>query len=103
MIDSLKRQRMSSIAKIRNTLSVGWSRETSYFDNWSPNNPSAGQCAVSALILQDHCGGEIRKCMVAGAPHYFNIINDQVVDSTAGQFDGGENIIHRRYVKRGGF
>lgn len=102
MIDSLKRQRMSSIAKIRNTLSVGWSRETSYFDNWSPNNPSAGQCAVSALILQDHCGGEIRKCMVAGAPHYFNIINDQVVDSTAGQFDGGGAEYHTSAVREKG-
>ena len=102
MINDLKRQRTSSVTKIRNALSVGWSRETSYFDNWSPNNPSAGQCAVSALILQDYCGGEIRKCMVAGVPHYFNVINDQVVDSTVGQFAVGEIEYHTSAVREKG-
>ncbi len=86
MSNDIKQQHASSVVKICNALSTNWSGETSYCDDWSPSNPSSGQCAVSALVLQDYCGGEIRRCVVAGTPHYFNRIDDQVVDSTAGQF-----------------
>lgn len=86
MSNDIKQQRASSIVKICNALSTNWSGETSYCDDWSSSNPSSGQCAVSALVLQDYCGGEIRRCVVAGTPHYFNRIDGQVVDSTAAQF-----------------
>lgn len=88
MSNDMKQQRASFVVKICNALSTNWSGETSYCDDWSPSNPSSGQCAVSALVLQDYCGGEICRCVVAGTPHYFNRIDDQVVDSTAGQFGG---------------
>ena len=86
MSNDMKQQRASSVVKICNALSTNWSGETSYCDDWSPSNPSSGQCAVSALVLQDYCGGKICRCVVAGTPHYFNRIDDQVVDSTAAQF-----------------
>lgn len=86
MSNDMKQQRASSVVKICNALSTNWSGETSYCDDWSPSNPSSGQCAVSALVLQDYCGGKICRCVVAGTPHYFNRIEDQVVDSTAAQF-----------------
>ena len=82
MSNDIKQQHASSVVKICNALSTNWSGETSYCDDWSSSNPSSGQCAVSALVLQDYCGGEIRRCVVAGTPHYFG----QVVDSTAAQF-----------------
>lgn len=100
MGNDLRQQHTSSVAKIRNALSASWSHETSCFDDWSPSNPSAGQCAVSALVLQDYCGGEIQKCMVADTPHYFNIIDGQLVDSTAEQFDGGMAIEYREPTVR---
>ena len=74
-------------AAVRAALAASWTAQTaSPLVAWTPHNPSSGQCAVSALVLQDYCGGEIRRCVVAGTPHYFNRIDDQVVDSTAAQF-----------------
>ena len=74
-------------AAVRAALAASWTAQTaSPLVAWTPHNPSSGQCAVSALVLQDYCGGEIRRCVVAGMPHYFNRIDDQVVDSTAAQF-----------------
>ena len=74
-------------AAVRVALAASWTAQTaSPLVAWSPSNPSSGQCAVSALVLQDYCGGEICRCVVAGTPHYFNHIDGQVVDSTAGQF-----------------
>lgn len=79
----------ASLAQLRTALAASWTAQTaSPLVAWSPSNPSSGQCAVSALVLQDYCGGEICRCVVAGTPHYFNRIDDQVVDSTAGQFGG---------------
>ena len=86
MSNDIKQQRASSVVKICNALSTNWSGETSYCDDWSSSNPSSGQCAVSALVLQDYCGGKICHCVVVGTPHYFTRIDGQVVDSTAGQF-----------------
>ena len=88
MSNDIKQQHVSSVVKVCNALSTNWSGETSYCDDWSPSNPSSGQCAVSALVLQDYCGGEICRCVVAGTPHYFNRIDGQVVDSTVAQFGG---------------
>ena len=74
-------------AAVRAALATSWTARTaSPLVAWTPDNPSSGQCAVSALVLQDYCGGEIRRCVVAGTPHYFIRIDDQVVDSTAAQF-----------------
>ena len=77
----------ASLARLCTALAASWTARTaSPLVAWTPHNPSSGQCAVSALVLQDYCGGEIRRCVVAGTPHYFNRIDGQVVDSTAGQF-----------------
>ncbi len=74
-------------AAVRVALAASWTAQTaSPLVAWTPHNPSSGQCAVSALVLQDYCGGEIRRCVVAGTPHYFNRIDGQVVDSTPAQF-----------------
>ena len=74
-------------AAVRAALAASWTARTaSPLVAWTPHNPSSGQCAVSALVLQDYFGGEIRRCVVAGTPHYFNRIDGQVVDSTAAQF-----------------
>ena len=77
----------TSLAQLRIALAVSWVKQTaSPLVAWTPHNPSSGQCAVSALVLQDYCGGEIRRCVVAGTQQYVNRIDDQVVDSTAAQF-----------------
>ena len=53
-------------AAVRAALAASWTARTaSPLVAWTPSGPS---------------------CVVAGTPHYFNHIDDQVVDSTAAQF-----------------
>lgn len=64
-----------------------WSKETSHYEDWSIGNPSYGQCAISALALQKIMGGELAKLILDnGDSHYFNIIDGNVYDLTADQF-----------------
>ena len=73
----------------------GWCKETAhpaYQKIWSEDNPSAGQCAVTALVVQDLYGGDIYSCKVGRNSHFINIIADKIVDMTADQFGGAANI-----------
>ena len=65
-----------------------WDRFTSASpDEWTPENPARGQCAVTALIVQDMFGGELLRTTVDGESHYLNVIGDgTLVDLTAQQF-----------------
>jgi hypothetical protein len=66
---------------------------------WSPENPARGQCAVTALVVQDLLGGELLLAEVHNADgsrqgvHYWNRFADGVeVDLTRGQFTRSEVI-----------
>ena len=61
-----------------------WSTRTSSL--WSPESPARGQCGVTALVLQDHFGGEILKTPVGPSWHFYNRIGEVRLDATAGQF-----------------
>lgn len=51
------------------------------------NDRAIGQCAVSAVLLQDYFGGEIKKGIVNGLfKHYWNVIDGERLDITASQF-----------------
>jgi hypothetical protein len=66
-----------------------WSKETAhpaYQNKWSLDNPSAGQCLVTALLIQELKGGEIASCKVGNCSHFINVINGQIEDYTSGQF-----------------
>ena len=81
--------------KLRNA----WCKETShpaYQASWSADNPSAGQCAITALVVQDIYGGDIYSCKVGRNSHFINMIDDKIVDLTADQFGGVEKI---QYIK----
>ena len=72
-----------------------WCKETahpSYQQKWTVDNPSCGQCAVTALYIQEKYGGDIYFCKVGRNSHFVNIINERIVDSTAGQFGGADKI-----------
>ena len=72
-----------------------WCRETahpSYRDKWSEDNPSVGQCLVTALIVQDKYGGDIYSCKVGNNSHFVNIIDERIIDRTAEQFGGADKI-----------
>jgi hypothetical protein len=73
---------------LREALRCSWSASTSNdASHWSPENPAHGQCAVTALVVQDHLGGTLRRCDSPTGSHYFNVLPDSsVVDLTAEQF-----------------
>lgn len=71
-------------------LRAAYSRETSELeDQWTPDNPSIGQCHVTALLIQEKFGGHI----VEGhahphlVVHFWNVIDGITVDITRDQFD----------------
>jgi hypothetical protein len=65
-----------------------WSRETSADpERWSPENPAWGQCAITALVVQDAFGGDLVRGVVDGTSHYWNLCLDgSYVDLTRDQF-----------------
>lgn len=75
-----------------------YSKDTCYFvcrDNWSNDNPTLGHCAVVSLIVNDYFGGEIYKIKVDGIGHYFNVINNKIIDLTSNQFNKQINYDNR--------
>lgn len=75
------------------TIREAWCRETSAdADIWTPECPSIGQCAVTAMVVQDGLGGELLRSTVRGISHYWNSIPGMgELDLTRAQF--GENVI----------
>ena len=79
------------INEVCEIVSMSFSKDTCYptcQDSWSSSNPSTGQCAITVLVVNDFLGGKIMRTMCGGISHYYNLINDEVVDLTVGQFEG---------------
>lgn len=93
----LERKKISSNTKIKtlgelyNILRLCWSKETSYPScqaDWVKDDPSFGQCAITAMLVYDMFGGTIHRIRVpGGGTHYFNKINGHYIDLTREQFD----------------
>jgi hypothetical protein len=91
--------------RLADQLARAWSRETSYDPKgWSVKNPALGQCAVTALIVQDELGGELCSGMLGGVPHYWNRLpRGEEIDLTRHQFPDGlvtdrVEVVRRDYV-----
>lgn len=56
-------------------------------DIWSKDNPTMGHCAIVAILFYDYFGGEIYKNEVDGIVHYFNLIDNKIIDITSSQFN----------------
>ena len=57
--------------------------------DWSPDNPTLGQCSVTAFLLQDHFGGRVYGVPLGdGHFHCFNEVDGCVFDLTSEQFGG---------------
>ncbi|MCK9230036.1 MAG: HNH endonuclease [Syntrophales bacterium] len=78
-----------------------WSKETAYYNEWNIKNPSYGQCAISAIALQEIIGGEIAKIILSeGKSHYFNILDGNVYDLTSDQFEMPVKYDHHEIVSK---
>ena len=67
-----------------------WRADTAYPDcqkDWRSNDPSYGQCAITAALVNDMFGGTIHRiAMQGGGSHYINKIDGKWVDLTYEQF-----------------
>ncbi len=66
-----------NLEELRAKFQKVWSRQTSEDPkNWTPANPSWGQCAVTALFVYDLFHGEIIKVKVSNyhEDHYYNVL-----------------------------
>lgn len=95
-LGSVKRKKqgnskLETIDDLYNILRECWCKETAYPScqaEWVPNDPSFGQCAITAMLVYDMFGGTIHRIRVdGGGTHYFNKINGQYLDLTIEQFD----------------
>ena len=69
-------------------------------NKWDENNKYFGMCAITSLIINDYYGGEICKIYVNGISHYFNFINNRIIDLTSKQFEHQIDYSNYEIVKR---
>lgn len=64
---------------------------------WSPENPTLGQCSITAFLVQELFGGTVRGIPLSdGSAHCFNEIDDDEFDLTSEQFGEEElDYIHQ--------
>ncbi|MBE6149555.1 MAG: hypothetical protein E7170_02390 [Firmicutes bacterium] len=56
-------------------------------DEWNDNNKCFGMCAITSLIINDYFGGVICKIHVNEISHYYNLIDNKIIDLTVAQFN----------------
>jgi hypothetical protein len=82
--------RIQTLGDLYELLRVCWCRQTAYpscQDEWEPDDPSYGQCSVTAMVVCDLFGGTIHRIRVSdGGSHYFNKIEEHYIDLTWEQF-----------------
>ena len=49
-----------TLAQLEEAIRGAWSEDTASEDNdWTPDNPSCGQCDITTLVVHDFLGGEV--------------------------------------------
>lgn len=96
-----------NIASIQEQVRTAWSAQTTANEVFDPENAAAGQCAITALLLQDLLGGDLVWAEVqlpngALISHYWNRIDGVDKDLTRDQFPEG-TIIPAGSAKPGEF
>ena len=79
------------ILELKQLLYESWEEKTcspGLRKDWNKDNPSLGQCAITALIVNDLYGGKIMRCMASSGSHYYNLVDSELVDLTVEQFLG---------------
>ena len=78
----------AAVSALSKALERAWSQETSFDpERWSADNPAWGQCAVTALIVQDALKGQLVRGTVGNVEHYWNRLpSGRYIDLTRHQF-----------------
>ncbi len=76
-----------TIRRLAAALRSTWTANTSATRTWASDRASSGQCAVTALVVQDFFGGTLLRGVVCGQSHYWNRLPDGTeLDLTRDQF-----------------
>lgn len=92
-----------NIENLKEILLECYSKDLCYpkFQNeWNKNNKCFGMCAITSLIVNDYFKGNICKINVNGISHYFNLIENKIIDLTSDQFDCDVNYDNYEIVDR---
>ena len=96
---------MHTPSQLEDAIRASWSEDTSSPDNdWTPDNPSCGQCDITSLVVQDLFGGDLLAADVFRdgervEAHMWNRLPSGLeVDLTREQFRRGEVIGDPRVV-----
>lgn len=71
--------------RIQAALLRSWSLRTA--SKWTPQNPAAGQCNVTALLVHEMFGGELLKTPLLDGDHFYNRVLGRRYDFTSVQFN----------------
>ena len=70
--------------RVARALHKSWSLATAR--QWTAENPAAGQCNVTALLVHELFGGELLKTTLPEGNHFYNRIGGRRYDFTDSQF-----------------
>jgi|SRR6516225_9845292 len=70
--------------QVAGALLKSWSPESGR--QWTAENPAAGQCNVTALLVHELFGGELLKTRLPEGDHFYNRIGGRRYDFTESQF-----------------
>ena len=92
ILESSRISGVQTLADLFGILLESWCKETAYpscqHDYVQENDPTYGQCAITATIVYDLFGGTINRVRFSdGGTHYFNRIDGRDIDLTSDQFD----------------
>jgi len=92
----------SRAIRLATILRHAWAPDTaSDPERWSRRNPARGQCAVTALIVQDQLGGSLMRAHVEGESHYWNLLpSGEHLDLTREQFSEPVKVTNASAVDR---
>jgi len=81
---------IESITDLYDFLSETWSIDTCaprMRNQWSTDNPTVGQCSITAFLAQDIFGGKVYGIdLHDGNYHCYNVVDGKVFDLTSEQF-----------------
>lgn len=92
-----------TIEHVKSILLNLYSKDLCYYkvqDKWSEDNKCFGMCAITSLIINDYFGGNICKIHVDGISHYFNLLDNKIIDLTASQFNYEINYKNYQIIDR---
>lgn len=80
----------NDILALKNLLRKCYSIDTVYpgsLNDYDKRDISYGHCAIATLICYERFGGKIGKIKIDDISHYFNIIDNNIIDLTKEQFE----------------